>query len=90
MWTIWDISIDVSVLQLHVDTHRQVYLTPTLPLAPFLTLTPALTLTLTPTLTVPSPLALALTHRQWMLVSLMLPVYRAGGAMVLMTSLLTP
>ena len=47
-------------------------------------------LTLTPTLTIPSPLALALTHRQWMLVSLMLPVYRAGGAMVLMTSLLTP
>ena len=49
VWTIWDISIDVSVLQLHVDTHRQ-----------------------------------------WMLVSLMLPIYRAGGAMVLMTSLLTP
>ena len=46
VWTIWDISIDVSVLQLHVDTHRQ-----------------------------------------WMLVSLMLPIYRAGGAMVLMTFL---
>ena len=46
IWTIWDISIDVAVLQLHVDTHRQ-----------------------------------------WMLASLMLPVYRAGGAMVLMAFL---
>ena len=46
MWTIWDVVIDVRVLQLRVDTHRQ-----------------------------------------WMLLSLMLPVYRAGGAMVLMTFL---
>jgi hypothetical protein len=43
VWTVWDICIDVSVLQLHVDTHRQVYrtLTPAMPSALALALSPS-------------------------------------------------
>ena len=58
VWTIWDVVIDVRVLQLRVDTHRQAYL----PLALALALTPSLDLALTPSLDLALALTLALTQ----------------------------